>query len=304
MPCDWAFQGYDEAEEDWKTLDAYHDFTCWETVDVSGTPCLGFRFDFPNAAAYRQYRLLITRQYLNREGRDPTSSNMGAIQLSEVQLFGYVGTNVVGNVRQAATAHPLKLTDWANVKDVEIDGQTLSTAFFPVISTTACTPYQSCSVTNLFNKQRHDRLLCTPSALPFDVCYEIPETMFLSDKDTVLTNYVLEVTANWANYKTRVPLTWNLEAFADDRWIALDRRSEATWEVEAFTYGTTSYTAYRTVCEIAEGKRFSATKYRLRVKALAGESDFQLSEVTFNGFWGEGVANPAPERQGLAIIVR
>lgn len=138
----------------------------------------------------------------------------------------------------------------------------------------------------------------------FEVSYEIPADMFLADKDMVLTNYVLEVTANWANYQTRVPKTWSLEAFADDRWIALDRRSEATWETEPFTYGTTDYTAYRAAFEIAEGKRFSATKYRLRVKSLAGASDFQLSEVTFNGVWGTGIANPPPERKGFAIIVR
>lgn len=304
MPCDWAFQGYDAEANEWKTLDAYHDFTCWETVDVSGTPCLGFRFDFPNAAAYRQYRLLVTRQYLNREGRDPASNNIGAIQLSEVQLFGYVGEGIAGTVKPAATAHPLKLADWANVQDAEIDGAVLATAFFPVLSASACSPYSTTSVTNLFNILRHDRLLCTPSEMPFEVSYEIPADMFLADKDMVLTNYVLEVTANWANYQTCVPKTWSLEAFADDRWIALDRRSEATWETEPFTYGTTDYTAYRAAFEIAEGKRFSATKYRLRVKSLAGASDFQLSEVTFNGVWGTGIANPPPERKGFAIIVR
>ncbi len=302
MPCDWAFQGYDEAENAWKTLDAYHDFTCWETVDVSGTPSLGFRFDFPNAAAYRRYRLLISRQYWGRAGIDPVSSNLGALQLSEIQIFGYLGTNIAGTVEQATTAHPLKLTAWANVAD--FDGQRLSPPFAPVVSNSTCSAVAAGTVQSLFNGLRHDRFLCTPSGFPFDVYYEIPATMFLADKDMVLTNYVLEVETGFGNYAARVPKAWRLEAFADGRWVALDRRSEATWQEEPFSHGENSYTAYRAVCEIASEKRFTATRYRLRIKSLAGATDFQLSELTLNGVWGTGIANPPPARKGLLMVIR
>lgn len=302
MPCDWALQGYDETAGDWTTLDAYHDFTCWEAVACAGTPSLGFRFDFPNAVAYRRYRLLISRQYWGRAGIDPVSSNIGALQLSEIQLFGYVGTNIAGTVGQTTTEHPLKLTAWANVADVD-GGQKLSPPFAPIASNSACTVTLG-SVGSLVNGLRHDRFLCVPTEMPFDVYYEMPSNMFLADKDMVLTNYVLEVNEEFGNYAARVPKAWRLEAFADGRWMALDRRSEATWSEEAFTFGEKSYTAYKVVCEIASEKRFSATRYRLRIKSLAGATDFQLSELTFNGVWGTGIANPPPARKGVVMIVR
>ena len=121
MPCDWAFQGYDEAAKDWKTLDAYHDFTCWETIDDGGATGLGFRFNFTNSVSFLKYRLLVTRAFCIRNGDDPAKNNYGAIQLSEVRLFGYQGKDIAGTVGHEAAEHALKLTQWATTKNT--DGQ-------------------------------------------------------------------------------------------------------------------------------------------------------------------------------------
>lgn len=303
MPCDWAFQGYDEAENAWKTLDAYHDFTCWETLDDGGATGLGFRFNFTNSVSFRKYRLLVTRAFCIRNGDNPAENNYGAIQLSEVRLFGYQGKDIAGTVGTAAAEHALKLTQWATTKNT--DGQyEFAPPFAPVVSNSACTVKLG-SMADLIDGLRHTRFLSTPTAMPFDLYYEMPTNMFLADKDMVLTNYVLGVDKTYADYATRVPKVWRLEAYADGRWVALDRRSEATWQEEPFTYNDKEkHVLYKAAFEIAPEKRFPATRYRLRIVSLAGAPDFQLCELTFNGVWGTGVANPPPARKGLLLVVR
>ena len=303
MPCDWAFQGYDEAAKDWKTLDAYHDFTCWETIDGGGATGLGFRFNFTNSVSFRKYRLLVTRAFCIRNGDDPAESNFGAIQLSEVRLFGYQGKDIAGTVGTEAAEHALKLTQWATTKNT--DGQYyFDPPFAPVVSNSACTVKLG-SMADLIDGLRHTRFLSTPTAMPFDLYYEMPTNMFLADKDMVLTNYVLGVDKSFADFATRVPKVWRLEAYADGRWVALDRRSEATWQEEPFTFNDKEERVlYTAAFEIAPEKRFPATRYRLRIKSLAGAPDFQLCELTFNGVWGTGVANPPPAREGLLMVVR
>lgn len=304
MPCDWKFQGYSETAKDWVTLDAYHDFTCWEAVDCAGTPCLGFRFDFPNSAAFRRYRLLISRQYWGRAGIDPVHANYGALQLSELQIFGFLGKGIAGTVEQPTSAHPLKLTQWATVADVD-GGNKLSPPFQPTVSNSTASVFDGAPLKALVDGLRHSRFLCTPT-LPFDVYYEIPTNMFLMGKDVVLTNYVLEVDTTFANYAARLPKNWRLEAFADGRWIALDKRTSGggVWTEEPFTYGDINHKAYTAAFEIPTERRFAATRYRLRVQSLAGATDFQLCEMTLNGVWGTAIANPPPARTGALLIVR
>lgn len=306
MPCDWKFQGYSETANDWVTLDAYHDFTCWETVDCAGTPCLGFRFDFPNSATFRRYRLLISRQYWGRAGIDPVHANYGALQLSELQIFGYLGKGIAGTVEQGASERerPLKLKAWATVADVD-GGNTYSPPFQPTVSNSTASVFDGAPLEALIDGLRHSRFLCTPE-LPFDVYYEIPTNMFLVGKDVVLTNYVLEVDTAFANYAARLPKSWRLEAFVDGRWVALDKRTSGggSWTEEPFTYGALNHVAYTATFEIPAERRFAATRYRLRVRSLAGATDFQLCEMTLNGVWGTAIANPPPARTGTLLIVR
>lgn len=307
MPCDWKFQGYSETAKDWVTLDAYHDFTCWETVDCAGTPCLGFRFDFPNSAAFRRYRLLVSRQYWGRAGINPVDANYGAFQLSELQIFGFLGKGIAGTVEQGASERerPLKLTQWATVSDVDGGSAKYPPPFQPTISNSTASVLASSSLEALFDGLHHSRLLCTPT-LPFDVYYEIPTNMFLVGKDVVLTNYVLEVDTTFANYAARLPKNWRLEAFADGRWIALDKRTWGGdgWTEVPFTYGDINHKAYTAAFEIPAERRFAATRYRLRVQSLAGATDFQLCELTLNGVWGTAIANPPPERTGALLVIR
>ena len=290
MPCDWAFQGYDEAANAWKTL------------DDGGATGLGFRFNFTNSVSFRKYRLLVTRAFCIRNGDNPAENNYGAIQLSEVRLFGYQGKDIAGTVGTAAAEHALKLTQWATTKNTDGD-YSFDPPFAPVVSNSACTVKLG-SMVDLIDGRLHTRFLSTPTAMPFDLYYEMPTNMFLADKDMVLTNYVLGVDKTFADYATRVPRVWRLEAYADGRWVALDRRSEATWQEEPFTVSGEARVLYTAAFEIVPEKRFPATRYRLRIESLAGAPDFQLCELTFNGVWGTGVANPPPARKGLLMVVR
>ena len=307
MPSAWKFQGFDETANDWVTLDERTAYVGWgEDISYDGTPQLGSRFRFANARAYRRYRLLGSRQYWGRAGIDPVHANYGAFQLSELQIFGYLGKGIAGAVGQGASERerPLKLKAWATVADVD-GGNKYSPPFRPTVSNSTASVFDGAPLEALVDGLRHSRFLGTP-VLPFDVYYEIPTNMFLVGKDVVLTNYVLEVDTSFANYAARLPKNWRLEAFADGRWIALDKRTSGggVWTEEPFTYGALNHVAYTAAFEVPSERRIAATRYRLRVYSLAGATDFQLCEMTLNGVWGTAIANQPPARTGGLLVVR
>ena len=324
QPSDWQFQAYDATKGAWVTLDEYSDFRFWETTTENDTAVLTARFDFANPSAYRRYRLFITRQYFNWAGCPSKKDALDAVQFSEIRLFGHLGKGIAGTVATEQPKRPLAFADW-RFKTVTQPGLVVTNWLNAVITNSSSTYAQSLVDTQrLFNTNRYDRAFFyldndgATGESPFDVCFELPDDVFLASKDVVLTNYVMELSSVWADREKSVPQAWRLEAFADGRWIALDRRSASsvTWTKEPFWWPKdnktgaelTEYDLYTARCEIAEAKRFSATKYRLRVTQPgvngAGRTCFHLGELTLNGFWGVDVANPPPKPKGLAVIVR
>ena len=317
MPCDWKFQAYDETSATWKTLDEYAGFKLWDgQMPWNGTEYVGFDFSFANSSAYRRYRLLITRQvWATLEGFNPEESNQGAMQISEIRLFGHVGKGIAGKVESAPGVFPLKLVDWANFVY-----NNKYTSITPAISSSSYTKLGD-SFNNLFNGLAFDRTFCWlndaeghTDEIPFSIVYALPEGA-MAGRQVNVTNYVIEVNKAWDGWNCGIPLSWRLEGKFGDTWVAMDRRTNFTgWQEEPFSYVENGVTKESTACRgrfaIDEKRQFAATAFRLRIDAFAGKYGaqqrdlFMLSEVTFNGVWGNGVVRDKPTIYGCQLIIR
>ena len=321
MPCDWKFQAYDEASKAWTTLDEYAGFKLWDgQLSWNGATQVGFDFAFANSSAYRRYRLLITRQvWATLAGIDSSVSNHGALQISEIRLLGHVGKGIAGQVKAEPGVFPLKLLDWATYLHQGINGTTY-TAMTPAISSSPYTKLGD-SLNKLFNGLAFDRAFCWlndaeghTDEIPFSIVYALPEGA-MAGRQVNVTNYVIEVNKAWDGWNCGIPLSWRLEGKFGDKWVAMDRRTNFTgWQEEPFSYVENGVTKESTACRgcfaINEKRQFAATAFRLRIDAFAGKYGvqqrdlFMLSEVTFNGVWGNGVVRDKPTIYGCQLIIR
>ncbi|MGN0833316.1 MAG: discoidin domain-containing protein [Kiritimatiellia bacterium] len=317
MPCDWQFQGYDEATSTWRTLDEYAGFKLWDgKMQWNETDQIGFDFAFANSSAYRRYRLLITRQvWATLSGFDPVANNQGAMQISEIRLFGHVGKGIAGQVRSAPGVYPLKLVEWASY--VHTGNYTAMT---PAISTSAFTTLGDVAE-RLFNGLAYDRSFYWlndaeghTNEIPFSIVYALPEGA-MAGRQVNVTNYVLEVNKAWDGWNCGIPLNWRLEGKSGDTWVVMDRRTNFTgWQEAPISYVENGVTQASVACRgsfaIAEKRQFAATAFRLRIDAFAGKYGdrardlFMLSEITFEGAWGLGVVRAKPLKYGVRMSVR
>ncbi len=310
LPCDWKFQAYDEARSEWTTLDEYENFKLWDnTLAWNGGSQVGFDFAITNSAAYRRYRLLITRQVWGTiDGYNPSQSNMGALQISEIRLLGHVGKDIAGTIETASAEYPLRFVDWATVK------YGTYTATTPTITGSAYTSLGD-SLEHIFNGKKEDRGFCWlndaeghTGEIPFYLSYELPESA-MAGRTVKLTNYVIEVNKTFNGWDVGLPRSWQLEAKYGDKWIVIDRRSDFNdWGERSFTYANGEGTACYGSFAIAEDRQFSSTRYRLRVDSLAGKYNnrnlFMLSENTVDGTWGVDIVRREQRLGGLHVIFR
>ncbi len=310
LPCDWKFQAYDEEKSEWTSLDEYENFKLWDnTMNWNEGYQIGFDFAITNSASYRRYRLLITKQVWGTvDGFNPSESNMGALQISEIRLLGYMGKNIAGTIETVPAEYPLRFAEWGTVKYGNY------TATSPTISNSTYTTLGD-TLENIFNTNKADRGFCWlndadghTNEIPFYLFYELTEAE-MAEKSVKLTNYVIEVNKQWDGWDVGLPCSWQLEAKYQDEWVVIDARSNyKDWGESSFTYTNVTGTACCGSFEIAEKRQFSSTRYRLKVTALSGKYDdrdfFMLSELTLNGTWGDNIVRTEPLWPGFLIIVR
>ena len=301
LPASWKFQGYDTQTGEWVTLDEYEGFRYWEKRTIGDSDFYCFDFRFRNSAAYRKYRILITKFHWELfPGSIADSKKM--LQLSQIQLWGYADRDIAGKVGSEIEDYPIDLTAFAQTVDAY-----KHSFMTPTISNSTATTVIG-NVQNLFNGLLDDRYLGTiGDNFPFDLHYEIPADT-LTGKDIVLTNYAMWVKTGWESTTARLPLSWQLEGYADDRWIALDKQTGFTAWSEQPIPGTEDGTAK--VADFAlTDNHLAFRRYRLRIKSVGGLSkggllQLQLGEIQLRGIWGSGIGGPVPERKGLILLFR
>lgn len=306
LPKSWRLQGSNDGVA-WQTLDEIEDFTDWELVDLGdGTPetpnnHYRYAFSIANSATYRHYRLSVSK--LN--GTD-------CLQMSEIQLFGYVDADLAGKVG---------LTTEGNTIDVTANAARGS--FVPVISVSeydqTSADVSAGSVENLFDR---NWLGDTPSPFlarmgrdgderayaPLKVGYNIPAT-YLPGQEIVLKSYsLISRTDRYSLYQERAPKSWSLDGQSPDgRWITIDRRKDfGGWKVDEETK------LYYATCDIS-GNRLAFRNYRIRFVEPTGVSNYGertqmqqilLFEILLTGKWGRGISDPPPPAPGFTMWLR
>jgi len=305
MPRDWKFQAYDESKSAWVTLDECRNFTQWETVSVDEQDQYATTFTFANSVPYRKYRLFITAQYYH-SWSIPESSR--SVQLSEIRLFGYADKNIAGSVGTTGVGHPFDFVEWKRTYDanghpfMEAPTMTLSERYEDGGT------YSYGTANLLFDGDVSNRVVsCLDGYFPYYIGYAAPDTL-LPGKDVIATNYAISVMKSWASVYQRMPLDWRFEAFADGRWIAIDRQKGFTGWATVTEKGTEVLKAAFAMPD----NRLSARQYRFRIDAVAGTSkpydktvhQLQIGEIAINGVWGSDIGEPPSERKGMSVIIR
>ncbi|MGN0832204.1 MAG: hypothetical protein ACI4RD_00980 [Kiritimatiellia bacterium] len=305
MPRSWRLQGSNDGTV-WQTLDAIDGFTDWQEEPVANEtdgalhPHYRYVFAIANSVAYRQYRLSVSE--LN-----------GAkyLQLTEIQLFGYVDAELAGRVG---------LTTEGN--DIDVTANGAKGSFTPEISVSKYDETEgvySGSVAELFDQ---NWLGDYPSSFlarmgkdgderayaPLRIGYAIP-TSYLPGQEIVLKRYsLISRTDRFGQYVQRMPKSWSLEGQgADGRWIRIDRREEFDgWQTDE------ENKLYCADFDLA-GNRLAFRNYRLRIYEATGTSSYGertqmqqilLFEIRLAGKWGHGISEPPPPAPGFSMRVR
>ena len=295
MPKDWMFQGWDGSS--WHTLDEITGFSGWRVVTnvTSGVEAelYSYTFAFTNSASFRKYRLSVS----DVNNRD---SYGGYFQLTEMQIWGYVGASLAGVVG---------LTTEGN--DIDFVQEGVNGCFTPTITVSQ---YDHTSgmyvgdVARLFDKNYNisNGFLARMGSdqdgewayAPLTYSYAIPQN-YLAGKEMVLKRYAFySRTDDYGQYDARMPGSWTVEGLADDgRWLVLDRKTGYNgWQTDGSN-------RYYSAFDIDNNLSFR--QYRIRVSAPVGlsgsKNQILLYEIGLNGAWGTGISVPPPPPKGLVV---
>ena len=301
LPKSWLFQGSNDGVA-WTTLDSVRGFGAWETkqvVDESSKvekPHYAYTFRFVNPNSYRHYRFAVSELYDRSK-----SGNM--IQVSEIQLFGYVDVEIAGKVGKSMTGMPFNMT---------VHETTGAYAANVTISQFDDTPNTYVGkVADLFDGTYGTEMLLRMGTdadelayAPIVIGYEMG-AQALEGKDVVLRSYKFAAKSTAGQYDRRLPRDWRLEGYIGGQWRRIDsRKNFSDWTVD--TDLNVCYAEFELPNNI-----YSCRNYRILVSEVSGLSQHEthnamhqlrLCEIEMSGEWGTGIAKPW-EPKGSFILV-
>lgn len=301
IPKSWQLQGSNDGVN-WTTLDTITGFSDWGTKLVEDERdhvdhthyC--YTFKFVNSTSYRQYRLSVSELYDRSKSGD-------MVQISEIQLFGYLDVEIAGKVGKTMEGMELKITAH------EASGKYAPSITISQIDDTTGT--HAGKVADLFDGSYNSEMLLRMGTdadelayAPIVIGYEM-NSSFLESKDIVLKSYKLVALSTAGLANRRLPKVWRLEGYIGGTWRRLDsRRDFSDWSIDSDK--KVYYAEFN-----LPNNQYSCRNYRLLVSEVSGLSQLdtrtamhqlRMSEIELKGEWGTGIAKPW-EPKGSFIIV-
>ena len=284
LPKSWQLQGSNDGEA-WTTLDTVRGFNAWEKRALDEHEHYYYTFKFVNSSSYRQYRLSVS------ELNDRSSAG-DMVQISEMQLFGYVDAGIAGRVGTSMSGMAI---------DIAAHESTGTYAPSIVISEHETgIGTDNGSGAELFDGNYSTEFLVRLGVDSDELCnapltfgYEFPDA-YLEGKELVLKQYTMCSLTTAGQYQNRMPATWSLEGFIGDRWVRLDRKTGFDgWE-------TGDNNLYFKTFSLPDN-HLSCRRYRFLVYDSHGTSTYdthtsmhqiRLCEIKLEGEWGTGISEP------------